>query len=115
MSERSIWIIIIIIGLLVLVGGYFLIGGFKKPSTTTPPVGPPYVPADVPNNQSPTSPSTAPSQTITKYPCETRKVCQAREGYANWVKTGTQKKCTASNVSQGLCIADCLGTCYTWE
>lgn len=69
-------------------------------------------------NPSSTPPSTTPptnQQTLKTYKCETKKVCQGREGYANWVKTGTQKKCIASNVSQGLCIADCKGTCSTWE
>lgn len=62
-----------------------------------------------------TTPPTNPQATLKTYKCETKKVCQGREGYANWVKTGTQKKCIASNVSQGLCIADCKGTCSTWE
>lgn len=54
-------------------------------------------------------------QVLKTYTCETKKVCQGRGGYANWVKTGTQKKCNASNLSQALCITDCKGTCYTWE
>lgn len=56
-----------------------------------------------------------PQQTLHQYTCETRKVCQGRGGFANWVKTGTQKKCNASNLSQLACINDCKGTCFTWE
>lgn len=77
---------------------------------------PPSNPPGLPNNNAPNqnNPPT-PGQVVKKYTCETKKVCQGREGYANWVKTGTQRKCKASNISQGFCISDCLGTCYTWE
>ena len=76
---------------------------------TPGPGNPPYTPPGPP-----VVPPTDPKQVLKTYTCETRKVCQGRGGYANWVKTGTQKKCNASNVSQALCIADCLGTCYAW-
>lgn len=106
-SNRAIWIVLIVIIILFIILGYFALR--KEPTTTTPPT----------SNGGTTTPVTpsnpTPEQTLNKFYCETRKVCQGRAGYANWVKTGTQKKCNASNTSQLLCINDCLGTCYAWQ
>lgn len=105
-----------------IIGGFFLliiiIVGFSltgNATNTTPPSGNQGGGSGTGGgNPPPPPPPTDPKQVLKTYTCETRKVCQGRGGYANWVKTGTQKKCNASNVSQALCIADCLGTCYAW-
>ena len=79
---------------------------------------------DAPNTYNPPPPpdttgntgNTGPVEPVLKtYKCETRKVCEGRTGYANWVKTGSQKKCIVTNISQLACLSDCLGTCSAWE
>ena len=108
--SKWVWIVGgIILLIIVVVGLTSASGSDGAPGETSGPYTPPYTPPGPP-----VVPPTDPKQVLKTYTCETRKVCQGRGGYANWVKTGTQKKCNASNVSQALCIADCLGTCYAW-
>ena len=110
--SKWVWIVGGIILLIIVVVGLTSASGSDGGNgggTPGPGYNPPYTPPGPP-----VVPPTDPKQVLKTYTCETRKVCQGRGGYANWVKTGTQKKCNASNASQLLCWADCQGTCYAW-
>lgn len=109
-ANKWIWIVGgLILAVIVVVGLTSASGSDGSGGGSQPPYTPPYTPP-VP----PVTPPSDPKQVLKTYTCETRKVCQGRGGYANWVKTGTQKKCNASNLSQFACVADCQGTCYAW-
>lgn len=117
------WFWISLIGGLIIIGGiaYALVNKGDEDVPETPPAQPPTTPPTTPPSPpAPPTPPTPPAppsggQILKTYTCETKKVCQGREGYTNWVKTGNQKKCNCSNVCQGLCLSDCNGTCYTFE
>lgn len=111
MTEKQImWGAIIVLGLL-LVGSLFAKANTTNASTDTPPITP-ITPVTPVEPVIPTIPVN-PDQTVKTFTCETKKVCQLRKGYANWIKTGNQKTCNTNNFLQNLCVNDCLGTCYT--
>lgn len=113
-GNKWIWIGLAITLALIVGGGILLSSGNGNTAPSPPATGGNEVDPPIDSAVTPPVDST-PEQVLKKYPCETRKVCKGREGYANWIKTGNQEKCNATAFQQGICATDCLGTCLAWQ